>query len=130
MRKFIVALVATLALFSTGCTVQVGGQAPETPTASPTPEVSDTLSPAEADALYLETVREQYPQLSRIQDSDLIQIAKDACTMLDNGAGIEELFMTFGNSGNDEADTALAFMIGAGIVAYCPEHSEMFSPNA
>jgi hypothetical protein len=131
MRKFIVAVVATLALFTTGCTIQVESKPSDTPSASvsATPKESPDTTVEDPDALFLSVVREEYPQLKGAADADLIQIAKDACTMLGNGADTEQLFNVFGNSGNSDADEAIAFLIGAGIVAYCPEYVDQISPG-
>jgi hypothetical protein len=132
MRKFLVLLVALVALLSTGCTIQVDSKPSETPSASASTTPSDTpdTSTEDTDALFLRVVRDEYPDLKAVGDDALIQIAKDACTMLDNGANTEDLFNVFGNSGNDDVDVTMAFIIGAGIGAYCPEYTDRISSGS
>lgn len=127
MRKFLILMVSMVALLSTGCTVQVGGTSAPSASVSSTPSDAPETSVEDPDTLFLSVVRDEYPELNSVADHDLVQIAKDACTMLDNGGGIDDLFNVFGNSGNDDVDGTMAFIIGAGIVAYCPEYSDQVS---
>lgn len=130
MRKFIIALVAMAALFTTGCTIQVDSKPSDSPSASESAKSLPSVTPDEADEIFLTTVRKEYPFLKDVPDSDLIGLAKDACAMMDNGATVSDLFTVFGNSGNDKVDSAMAFMIGSGTVAYCPEHIDRISTGS
>ena len=133
MRKTIVAIVAAVAFLSTGCTIQIGdgGEATETPSASVSPETSESLTPEQTDEMFLSLVRENYPFTAGIADSDLIGLAKDACSMLDQGASVDDILAIIaGGTSDPEVSKAMGFTIGVGVGAYCPEHSDRISGSS
>lgn len=130
MRKTIVALVAAVAFLSTGCTIQVGPESAPTPVEStqavPESPLPDTLSPEDTDEIFLSTIRNEYPFLQDIPDSDLIGLAKDACAMFDAGATPQDIFDIIGSGGGQQVQEAMAYTIGSGVASYCPEYVDKF----
>lgn len=92
------------------------------------PTVTVTEAPeVDVEETFIEVVRDEYPELATIPDSDIIGIAQDACAMFDEGASAEDVFVVLIDTGaSDEALEAMAFTIGAGTAAFCPEHEHLF----
>lgn len=84
----------------------------------PTPEVTETI-----DDLYLEVIREEYPELNDVPDVTLVTVAESTCLLLDSGGTLNDVFRTGQDSGLDPEMNG--FITGAAIFAYCPQHKEL-----
>lgn len=130
MRKYIVSLVALVAVFSTGCTIQVGdgGEATETPSASstPSPSESESFVPEPGDMTredYLFLLRETDPWLEGVEDDLLVENATIVCDSLDSGVSVDEVITMMVDSG---IPAFSAGVLTQGAVLYkCPENQHM-----
>lgn len=92
----------------------------ESPTAEPETSEPDAYSREEA---FIAVVRENQPVLDSIPDYELVSFAETACNAFDNGASLEDVFAAIvGNTSNGVMQEAMAFTIGAGVSAFCPQH--------
>lgn len=107
MKKTIAAILTGLVL--TGCSVDNPVQAPE-----------QNISKKEQ---FLSVVRDEYPRLNNVSDKVIVRFAKSSCRVLDEGATIEELFLIVASS--DIPPKVGGFIIGAGIVTFCPEYQSL-----
>lgn len=107
-----------------------------TVTASPTPTpaapvVEETTSEPETtettdagtDILFLGLVRGQAPQLEKVSDSSLIELARSVCEAYDKDATTTEIgAMITGTGVMTLAQTG--YFIGVTTSSYCPEHDD------
>lgn len=78
--------------------------------------------------VFLASVEGQYSYLEDVPDSDMIELASVSCEMLDNGGTRNDIVnMILGIDVDDETGEAIAFIIGAGVAVYCPEHTSKIS---
>lgn len=106
--RYLVGMLVALSL--------VGCGAPAETTA---PDSAPSISKSD---LYLNTVRDEYPELESVDDSLLITYAKNTCDLLENGASGTDIFNAVLESGIDVE--VGAYITGAGVQAYCPEYSD------
>jgi len=106
------------AVLLTGCGAQ---QEPQ--------EAQPTYEPAviveqldERDDMFLEVVREHAPSTADVSDELLIEVALQACAMLDDGYERSDLSRIARESGM--SPEVHGTILGAGIAAYCREHYE------
>lgn len=136
MRHTTIGAAAVLAAaVLTGCGVAtepsagVVAPAPAVTSTAPAPVV-ETSEPAVDEAAiretaFLATVRGKYPIAEGLPDSTLISLATAACGAFDRGASrAEVLAMTVQQGG--EYSNVIAYAVGAGVAAYCPEHKALF----
>lgn len=103
MNKGLVFPVLIAATILSGCS---GGQA--------------TLSKAEKDKIYIETVRDEYPNLVG-SDSKLLQLAEASCAAFDSGASQSDVINVIRSNGGS-VGVELGFAVGVAVPIYCPEH--------
>ena len=100
--------------------------APEQPTATVTKTVEPESEPLDRDAMYLNLVRDEYPDLAYIPDADIIGLAKSACGALDRGASGDDVARLILDNISPSERESIAFTVGAGVGVYCPEHVDEF----
>jgi hypothetical protein len=102
-------------------TVTVTSTAP-----APVAETSEPVDEAAiAETAFLATVRSKYPIAEGLSDATLIALATSACGAFDRGATRAEVIaMTVENGG--EYANVIAYAVGAGVAAYCPEYKRLF----
>lgn len=97
-----------------------------TTTVTVTETPAATVDPAAVkEAAYLRTVRVKYPIAEGLPDSTLIELAKSACGALDRGASKADVIAMTVAQGGEHANV-IAYAVGAGVAAYCPEHKALF----
>ena len=106
-----------------------GGEAtPDKP--QPTVTVTaepETPEPESQDEVFLGVVRDEYPVLEGLPDSQLVELATSACEVFDAGASARNVVdMIMQSSSNPDVQEAMAFTVGAGVGIYCPEHTDKF----
>lgn len=100
-----------------------------TPEPEPVPEATQEPMLAPEDVLedaFLDTIMEVAPELyMSADDADLIAGAKEICAYMDSGVGFDELFLELYADGTVTDENAHDFgaLVGAGVVAFCPQHS-------
>lgn len=136
MRKTMGAAAVLLAVLAgCGSTTEAAPVFPDpkptvTATSSAPAPVVETSVPAVDEAAiretaFLATVRGKYPIAEGLPDSTLISLATAACGAFDRGASrAEVLAMTVQQGG--EYSNVIAYAVGAGVAAYCPEHKALF----
>lgn len=117
--------------------VQAPAPVPTTEAPAPVPQPETTpestnshgIDDETLDAIFLQNVRKEYPELMEVSDADLKKLVKDACLALDRGATWADLYEIVDNNsgGNVRFEQALVYLFGAGVYAYCPEHSDAMS---
>lgn len=80
-----------------------------------------TLSKAEKDKIYIETVRDEYPK-SASSDSILLQLAEASCSAFDSGASQSDIVNVIRSNGRN-AGVEIGFAVGVAVPIYCPEHN-------
>jgi hypothetical protein len=116
--KKILALVAALMFVipTAACTIEAPpAAAPVTVTAEPAPEPQASSQ----DEQYLDTIRDESPQLNAVPDSSLVELAGNICTSLRSGIPIETVLRIGIESGLD-SDSVTSIAAGA-VVFYCPD---------
>jgi hypothetical protein len=105
MDKGFVFLGVIAAMLLSGCS---GGQA--------------TLSKAEKDKIYLETVRDEYPKSAAVKDDRLmLQLAEASCSAFDSGASKADIIDSIRAHGGN-AGVEIGYAVGVAVPIYCPEH--------
>lgn len=110
MNKALIFPVVIAATILSGC---AGGQA--------------TLSKAEKDKMYIETVRDEYPKLAG-SDSLLLTLAEASCSAFDSGASQSDVVNVIRSSGGN-AGVEIGFAVGVAVPLYCPEHQAKIKSN-
>lgn len=92
------------------------------PTQGPTQEGEDKES---MEALFIETVRDEYPELAGNEESELL-LAKSTCKALESGATVRAVFEAAAREANGDSEVAgyLGFVMGVGIAVFCPEYAD------
>jgi hypothetical protein len=123
MSKIAAVLLPLLFVFSmTAC-----GAAEET--SKPTPTVTVTAEPEPSiDQTLVDLVRKEYPELYGVTDAQIIELGKTACDAFDAGASAEDIIMAIPDT-DPQTRLALAYVVGAGVGAYCPEYTGLFTPS-
>lgn len=131
MKKIGTTLASIVLVFGLGaCT---GGNEPQpaqptvtvTEEAVPTPSETPSEFGSEREDVFLSVVRENQPLLDSVPDAELVDLAKNACAMFDDGATIQDVFaVIINNTDNPDLQQAIAFVVGAGVPTFCPQHSE------
>lgn len=88
---------------------------------APPPTVAPVAAPPSDTDTYLTLVRDEYPVLASISDTDLIEPILAVCDSMDAGADPVAVLDVVLASGLDPG--MAGFMIGAGVEALCPEWS-------
>lgn len=119
MRKcLILPVVAALALAVTACDpLDDTAEASHTPAPTTAP-VENVVDP---DSLFLAVIDDEIPGAGQAH----IRVAKAACEALDDGATIEQLIVVALNSDSGLEPGQIGTLLGAGVVAYCPEHADL-----
>lgn len=92
------------------------------------PTVTDDLDPDTVDAIFVETVRNAYPTLftSAISDDEIIETGFNTCLMFDSGSSVYDVFAIIIESTSvPQQQEAFGFLIGAAVIAYCPEYQPL-----
>lgn len=126
MKKLIVVSVTSLALLLTGCGTEAPAPVPtvtQTVTATPTPTPTPTSTQQASDGFFTDLVRENNPSLT-IPDEDIVLFAKSACKAFDRGVTQPEIVdVLVKNASSASQVRELTFIVGAGVVVYCPQHT-------
>jgi hypothetical protein len=101
-----------------------GGQSAST--AISTPMVAATAPAWRRDSVYLPTVRAR--GFDGETDGALISTARNVCDYIDQGRGLLDL-VAYVQQRHDVSAQDAAYLIGAGVRVYCPQHSEAFTPQ-
>ena len=119
MRKcLILPVVAALALSVTACDpLNDAAEASHTPAPTTTP-VENVVDP---DDLFLAVIGDEIPGAGAAH----VKVAKAACEALDDGATLPQLILVGLDTDSGLEPEQLGFLLGAGIVAYCPEHQDL-----
>lgn len=142
----LVAVLALPALLIGGCTAvlaagslatEAADKAPvistQTPTYDPGIQTPPTQRPVETatvpvkqrTAVFLFTVRQEYPELAGVADDTLIGLAQAACRVLESGGTKTDVFR--GLMDDYKSAEALAYTIGAGVAVFCPKYAGVFA---
>lgn len=82
-----------------------------------------TLSKAEKDKIYIETVRDKYPTSAATgSDSLLLQLADGSCSAFESGASKADIVDIIRSKGS-KAGEEIGFAVGVAVSIYCPEYS-------
>lgn len=118
-KKVTAALLLSLAVFSTAAC------APSAPTVTET-VVSYAPPQMTADEKFLEQMHASgNPYADTVSDSSMLEIGKQACTVLDSGYTVGEMITyLINNLDFQSADQAqfVGYLIGAGVRNFCPEY--------
>ncbi len=93
----------------------------------PTPIITTapptSQAPVGKEAIFLKVVRDEYPALNKMPDDVIVNLAKSSCRALDNGATKEDVVaMLQKNASSQEILNMMAFVVGAGVPAFCPQN--------
>lgn len=98
---------------------------PEPTFEEPVPEVEPTLPADFQENLFLDFVRDEHSILVDVPDADLLELAENICTAYDNGAVNDDISLLIVQNSNNESEmAAFATVHGAGVAAFCPEHTD------
>ena len=119
MKKVILFGFALVSLAAcTSKTVYVT-QTTEAPVERTTPTYEEPVSKED---LYIETINDEYPWVEDAIGgrSELIKLGKLICQAIDEGSTLEDFAMMA--LSNDVDPEMFGFVIGVGVVAFCPEN--------
>lgn len=137
VRTALIGAALLLAAVLTGCGVDTDGginpqleQKPAAVTSTAPAPVVETSEPVVDEAAiretaFLATVRGKYPITEGLSDETLIALATAACGAFDRGATRAEVMVLAVEQGG-EYSNVIAYAVGAGVAAYCPEHKALF----
>jgi hypothetical protein len=114
-------------VISTSSPIPSTASTTETPRARQTEQAPDPA--AQRTALYLTTVRNQYPQAVAITDQTLIGLAESACDVFKAGGTSADIFLALLDGPDADVENAkvLAYAVGAGVAAFCPQYQDQIS---
>lgn len=129
--------VPTITVVETTTTTEAPTTTTEAPTTTTTraPTTTTTqyeLSDAEMEMLYVTFLRswsadKPYNIIDAASDADLVELAESVCNAFDYGNTMEEIALAsllgLGENATDTNVEATGTLIGAGVEAFCPEHS-------
>lgn len=118
MKKLLVATVAVIGLV--GCTVEDTGSSSNNTPSKPAPSASSSVSDED---IYVMLVRAEY-NLGTMSDYELVSIARNLCSAIDDGLTVPGLALLAMEYGVDAE--MLGFITGAGISAFCPWNNGFF----
>jgi type IV secretory pathway VirB10-like protein len=123
MKKFLIlAAVVMLAVPVSGCST---GSEPA-PTVTVTAPAPEREQPAPlSDEAFLSAVRGSAPELARVSDLQLVDLARTICLGLDAGVSIETVLETGINSGL--GTNSVAAIAAGAIVFYCPDQESQLN---
>ena len=128
MKTKIAAIVAAAALaVSLGaCSSDSGTPAPVVTVTEQAPDTGPTV-----DEAYVQTVRSLAPGMSRgATDAELIDLGKTTCRALDEVNGDTDLLFEVLYSQEPGLDYGeVGAVVGASIIAYCPEYSDQIGSD-
>lgn len=114
---------------------RAGDTAPVISTSSPLPRVAPTTDTVETApvpvkqraAVFLWTVRNEYPELAGVADDTLTGLAESACKVLESGGTKTDVFLALLDNSDPENAEALAYTVGAGVAVFCPKYAGVFA---
>lgn len=114
MRKILVALFTALFAFTlVGC-----GDEDKSSDSN-----STGASSLSKDDIFIAAVRDEYSFLNDVPSRDLIELAEVSCELFDAGGDRDDIIgLILAGDFEAEVGESIAFIIGAGVATYCPEH--------
>lgn len=91
------------------------------------PEPAPTLSDKhKKESFFVETVVLEYPELLMMPRKDMLAIGHWGCDVFDQGGDLGDLAVAIAMQTPDaETERKAGFIAGAGVAAFCPEHSKL-----
>jgi len=123
MRRLVLVPTAALALFLTACS---DNDTPSTPG-----NIGNPVVASNDDSNYLASVKQSLStegyDVTDITDSDLLDVGKDFCTLLDSGETFNSMGKAYLGGGIDPEFAGV--IMGSAIGALCPEHKGQIPGN-
>ena len=133
MKKYLVAAVVATGLLISAC----GGAGGASPVVTVTATQTETAQPVQTqpttedqDYMFLEAIRNSnITWLMQANTSDLLDLAHQACNILDSGvtldqliAGLAQSFVEQGMTSDPELYRGTGFLLAAAVNVYCPQY--------
>lgn len=96
-------------------------------TAGCSDDANEEPKPLTAKEQYVVDVRDSYPKAKGMTDSELVDLGKEMCKILDRGYTFQGILLSGAQSGITQKD--MASFLKVSVPVFCPQHTKAMGIN-